>query len=95
MLGYELKTPPPNPKMIKIVGQKSKFVMLDDIPDSDIVDADVTPKKEHYGFPGSSNDHKNTAMATSPLEENVGVSSHKIVVSLRMETLQKINTSNK
>ena len=52
ILGYELRAPPPNPNMIKIVGQKSKCIMLDYILDSDIDDTDVNLKRNHYGLPG-------------------------------------------
>lgn len=52
VLGYELKTPPPNPKAINIVGHSSKFVMNDAIPDADIVDAKFTFCKEHSRLPG-------------------------------------------
>ena len=54
VLGYELKTPLPPHQRTKAVGQKSKFVLEEDILDVDIADADVTLRKEHYGVPGSS-----------------------------------------
>ena len=44
VLGYELKTPLPlhKKKKVKAVGQKSKFVLQEDILDAGIADADVT-----------------------------------------------------
>ena len=41
MLGRELKIPLPS-QTPKVVGQKSKFVLLENILDVDIADADVT-----------------------------------------------------
>ena len=79
VLGRELKVPPPS-LMPKVVGQKSKFVLEEDILDADIADADVTLRKEHYGVPGSSDYRKNMMLATSPLSDKFGVASHKIIV---------------
>ena len=57
VLGRELKVSPPSLKP-KVVGQRSKFVLEEDILDVDIADADVTLWKEHYGVPGSSDYRK-------------------------------------
>ena len=59
VLGYKLNTPFPNHKATKAVGQKSKFVLEEDIIDSYITDVDITLKnEEHYGMPRSS-DYEN------------------------------------
>ena len=69
--------------------------MLDDIPDADITDADVTLKKEHYVLPGSSDYRTNMDMATSPFGDKFGVSSHNIMVKSQDEIHQPINIFNK
>ena len=79
VLGRELKIPPPSLKP-NVVGQRSKFVLEEDILDVDITDADVTLLKEHDGVPGSSDYRKNTMLATSLLSDKFGVASHKIIV---------------
>lgn len=61
--------------------QTSKFVRATDVPDVDMLDADVALKKENYGAPGSSDFRKNMLMATSALPEKFGVARHKIVNS--------------
>ena len=62
------------------VGQRSKFVLSEDILDADIADAYITLQKEHYGVPGLSYYRKTMALATSPLADKFGVVSHKIIV---------------
>ena len=80
VLGYELKTPLPLQQKPKVVGQRSKFVLEEDILDVDIADSDVTLRKEHYGVPGSSDYRKNMVLVTSPLDDKFGVASHKVIV---------------
>jgi hypothetical protein len=48
------------------------------VPDEEILGIDVALRKEDYGAPGSSDYHKNMAMATTPLTGKFGVSRHKI-----------------
>ena len=79
VLGRELKIPQPS-QTPNVDGQKSKFVLLEDILDADIADADITLQKEHYGVPGLSYYRKTMALATSPLADKFGVVSHKIIV---------------
>ena len=79
VLGRELKTPLPSQKP-KVVGQRSKFVLSEEIFDADIADADITLWKEHSGVPGSSDYRKNMVLATSLLTDKFGVASHKIIV---------------
>ena len=79
MLGRKLKTPLQS-QAPNVVGQKSKFVLLEGILDADITGANVTLQKEHYGVPGSSDYGKNMVLATSPSADNFGVTSHKIIV---------------
>ena len=62
------------------MGEKSKFVLPEDILDVDIADADVILWKEHYGVPGSSDYRKNMMLATSLLSDKFGVASHKSIV---------------
>jgi hypothetical protein len=80
VLGCELKSPLPLCQKTKAVGQKSKFVLEEDILNTDIADADVTLRKEHSGVPGSSDYKKNMVLATSPLDDKFGFASHKIIV---------------
>jgi hypothetical protein len=79
-LGYKLKTSLPFYKSTKVVSQNSKFVLEEDILDASIADANVTLRKEHYRVLTSSEYRKNMVLATSPLDDKFGVSSHKIVV---------------
>ena len=62
------------------LGQLQKFVRDEAVPDSDMLNIDVTLRKEDYGAPGSSDYRKNMAMATAALSEKFGVARHKIVV---------------
>ena len=81
VLGRELKALPPlKSTTAKIFGQKTKFVLMDDILDTEIADTNVTLQKEHYRTPGSRDYLKNIAMANSPLAKRFGVASHKISV---------------
>ena len=64
---------------LPITGQHSKFVRDDDLPDDQMLDIEVSLKKEDYGVVGSSDYRKNRAMATAPLSEKFGVARHKIL----------------
>ena len=64
---------------MKSVGQKSKFVLNDDVPDIDMMDIDVMLRKEDYGVPGTTEFRKNMQMATAPLSNKFGVAKHKIM----------------
>ena len=79
VLGRKLKIPLPSQRH-KVVGQKSKFVLPEDLLDASITNADITLQKEHYGVPGLSDYRKNIVLATSPLSDKFGVASHKIIV---------------
>ena len=77
---YTPNTPLPKFKATKVVGQKSKFVLGEDILDSDIADTDITLKKEHDGTPGSCDfSRENMTMDISHLGGNIGVASYTIV----------------
>ena len=78
VLGHDLKVQVHSPK-ITASDHKSKFVLLDDIPDKGIQDQDVILKKANYGTPGSDNYQKNMLMAVSSLNGKFGVQSHKII----------------
>ena len=56
-----------------------KFVRDEAVSDEDMLDIDVTLKKENYGVPGTSDYRKNMVMATTGLAEKFGVARHKIV----------------
>ena len=67
----------PNPLPPARTGpQSSKFVRTVDVPDSAMLNVDVTLKKDDYGLPGSSDYRKNMAMATAPLSDKFGVARH-------------------
>ena len=78
VLGHDLKVQVHSPK-IAASDHRSKFALLDDIPDEDIQDQDVVLKKANYGTPGSDNYRKNMLMAVSSLDGKFGVQSHKII----------------
>ena len=78
MLGRELKIPLPSQKP-KVVGQRSKFVLSEDILDANIANANIVLWKEHYGVPGLSDYRKTMALATSPLADRFGVAYEKII----------------
>ncbi len=63
--------------------QHSKFVWAMDLPDDEMLDIEVSLKKEDYGELGSSDYQKNRAMATAPLMEKCGVSRHKILTEAK------------
>ena len=54
-----------------------------DLPDEEMLDIEVLPKKEDYGELGSLDYQKNQAMATAPLWEKFGVARHKILTKLK------------
>ena len=60
-------------------GQRSKFVLEDDIADEAMVEHDVVLNKEAYGEPGTNEYRKNFELATAALTERFGVASHKIL----------------
>ncbi len=62
-----------------ITSHSSKFVRLSDVPDSDLLDTQVTLSKANYGQPGSSDYRKNMLMATTGLSEKFGVAKHKVI----------------
>ena len=47
--------------------------------DEEMLDIEVSLKKDDYGELGSSDYQKNQAMATAPLSEKFGVARHKIL----------------
>jgi hypothetical protein len=57
--------------------QLKKFVHQEAVDDADMLDADVTLRKEDYGEPGTSDYRKNMLMATMSLSEKFGVAKHK------------------
>lgn len=59
--------------------QLKKFVHVDAVDDADMLDVDVTLRKEDYGEPGTSDYRKNMLMATTSLSEKFGVAKHKLV----------------
>ena len=77
--------PPPPPRQQQALSssspQKAKFVLTYDVPDEDMLDLEVSLKKEDYGLPGSSDYRKNRAMATAALSEKFGVARHKILAA--------------
>ena len=79
MLGRELKIPLPS-QAPKVVGQKPKVVLSEDILDAYIANADITLRKKHYGVSGSSDYRMNMMLVTSPLSDSLRVVSHKIIV---------------
>ena len=50
-----------------------------DLSDEEMLDIEVSLKKEYYGELGSSDYHKNCAMATMLPSKKFGVARHKIV----------------
>ena len=62
-----------------ISSHSSKFVRLSDVPDSDLLETQVTLSKANYGQPGSSDYRKNMLMATAGLSEKFGVAKHKVI----------------
>ena len=71
VLGRDLKTPPPKSTNANAIRHTTKFVPVDDFPDSKVIDTDITLQKEHYGLPRSRDYTKNMFMATCPLAENI------------------------
>ena len=78
VLGHDSKVQVHSPK-ITASDHRSKFALLDDIPDKDIQDQDVVLKKANYGTPGSDNYRKNMLMAVSSLNGKFGVQIHKFI----------------
>ena len=72
VLGHDLKVQVHSPK-IAASDHRSKFALIDDIPDEDIQDQDVVLKKANYGTPGFDNYRKNMLMAVSSLDGKFGV----------------------
>ena len=68
---------PPTPRS----AQRSKFVLDTDVPDTDMLDIEVSLKKEDYGEPGTSDYRKNRAAATAALSEKFGVARHKVLAA--------------
>jgi hypothetical protein len=60
----------------------SKFVRVYDVPDSALLETQVSLSKAAYGKPGSSDYRKNKLMATAPLREKFGVARHKVTTDL-------------
>ena len=65
-----------------VQNQSSKFVLDEDLPDSEIANVDIALKKADYGEPGTSEYRKNMAMATYALAEKFGVASHRVSSNL-------------
>lgn len=59
-----------------------KFTRTVDVPDSDMLETQVTLSKANYGRVGSSDYRKNMLMATTPLSEKFGVAKHKVLSDL-------------
>jgi hypothetical protein len=60
----------------------SKFVRVYDVPDSALLETQVSLSKAAYGKPGSSDYRKNKLMATAPLSEKFGVARHKVTTDV-------------
>ncbi len=54
-----------------------------DLPDEEMLDIEVSLKKEDYGELGSSDYQKSQAMATEPLSKKFGVARHKILTEAK------------
>jgi hypothetical protein len=60
----------------------SKFVRVYDVPDSLLLETQVSLSKAAYGKPGSSDYRKNKLMATASLSEKFGVARHKVTTDV-------------
>lgn len=60
----------------------SKFVRATAVPDSDMLETQVTLAKANYGEPGSSDFRKNMALATAALHDKFGVAKHKVLTDI-------------
>jgi hypothetical protein len=72
--GRDVRFAPPT-----LTVQSKKFVREKAVDDTDMLDVDVTLRKEDYGEPGTSDYRKNMLMATTSLTEKFGVAKDKIV----------------
>jgi hypothetical protein len=70
--GRDVRFAPPT-----LTVQLKKFVHQEAVDDADMLDVDVTLRKEDYGEPGTSDYRKNMLMATMSLSEKFGVAKHK------------------
>ena len=82
MLGQKLNIPLPSQKP-KVVGQRSRFVLSEEVLDANIVHADITLQIEQYGVPGLSDYRKNIVLVTSPLAAKCGVASYKNIINFQ------------
>ena len=75
--GFNSEASPGRP--VNPSSQASKFVRTEDVPDEDMLEIQVSLRKEDYGDHGTSDYRKNMAMATAPLKDKFGVARHKII----------------
>ncbi len=67
----------------------SKFVRLSDLPNSAMLETQVTLLKAAYGEPVSSDYHKNMIMATTLLSKKFGVAKHKVITNIEEGDMNK------